>query len=629
MKLWRMPRSEAMNLAWSDSSRWSDRRLTLLLAIALAIGTAIVYAPAVRNGFVNFDDTDYVTQNARVLQGVTWPNLIWAFGTNNPAANWHPLTWISHMVDVQWYGSNPAGHHFSNVLLHALNVAILFVILQIATRRTLRSAAVAVIFGLHPLNVESVAWIAERKAVLCVFFLLLTVWAYGWYARKPALGRYVCVMLLFCMAVMSKIMVIALPAGLQLLDYWPLQRLPDPAQPVEERAFLPALLRLSIEKIPLLMLAAAGGWMTMYMHGKQGALAGAMPFNWRLRNVVYSYLAYVGKAIWPSGLAVFYPHPEDSLAWWKVVAAAVALAIISGMVWRFRKKRYLLVGWLWYLGTMFPMIGMVQSGRQGMADRYMYIPLMGLVIAAVWLLGDWAGRVQWKAMLLTAVFALVVSCCVYLTRVQISYWHDSYSLFTHALQVTKNNGMAENNLGSALMEMGQAPLAGQHFEAAVRLIPELASAHYNLARVLQSENQTEKAAHEYQLAIATSSDPLEAAQAHNNLGVLYMRLNNFTAALKELNAAIALNPNEQNSHIGRGMIELQFWNLDAAIADFSQATAIAPSPLASFWLGRGLETKGDSRGAARAYEAALQMAPGFDEARARLKTLRNKPGEAK
>src|SRR5260370_4683163 len=629
MSLPPLPRAEEMNPACCDSSRWSDRRVTLLLAFLLAIGTVILYAPAMRNGFVNFDDPDYVTRNARVLQGVTWPNLMWAFGTNNPAANWHPLTWISHMIDVQWYVINPAGHHLSNVLLHALHVAMLFLILQRATGRTLWSAGAAAIFGLHPLNVESVAWIAERKAGLCVFFLLLTLWAYGWYARRPALGRYVWVILFFCMAVMAKIMVIALPAGLLLLDYWPLRRLSGPAQPGEQRPFLPAFLRVGIEQMPLPLLDVAGACMTIYIHRQEGALGGAMPLSWRLRNAVYSSLAYLDKAIWPSHLAVFYPHPENSLAWWKVIAAALVLAGVSGIVWRFRERCYLLVGWLWYLVTMFPMIGMVQSGRQGMADRYMYIPVIGLIVAAVWLLGDWAGGVQWKAGLLAVVFVLVVSPYIHLTRNQIGYWHDSYTLFAHTLQVTKNNGIAENNLGSALVEMGQAPQAALHFEPAVRLIPELASAHYNLARVWQTQNRLEEAPRHYHPPLAASSDALETAQAHNNLGILYMMMNNSAAALTELNAAIALNPDEQNSHIGRGMIELQSWNLDAAIADFARAAAISPSPTACFWLGRALESKGDYRRAASAYEAALQLAPGFADARARLQTLLNQPRERK
>jgi Tfp pilus assembly protein PilF len=610
-----------------QSAPRSERHLTVLLALLLAIGTAVAYAPSARNGFVNFDDTDYVTRNAHVLQGLSWANVVWAFGTDNPAANWHPLTWISHMLDVQWYATNPAGHHLTNLLLHTLNVTILFLVLARGTGKVLRSAAVAALFALHPLNVESVAWIAERKAVLCVLFLLLALWAYGWYARKPGFGRYLWVMLFFASGLMSKIMVIALPIGLLLLDYWPLRRFPDAGEPGERRTFLRSFLTLVIEKIPLLLLAAAGAWMTLYMHRKEGALSGAFPLSWRVKNVLYSYLAYIGKAIWPSRLAVFYPHPENSLPWWKVILAGLVLAVISGVVWHFREKRYVLMGWLWYLATMLPMIGIVQSGRQGMADRYMYIPMLGLLVAVVWLLADWAAHLEMKQGLLATLFALVLLPYAYLTETQIGYWKDSYTLFTHALEVTQNNGIAENNLGSALMDMGQPQLAQPHLEAATRIIPELASAHYNLGVLLQRQNHQAEAAHQYHLALAVSYDPLEAAQAHNNLGILYLDSQQYAEAMKELSTAIALNPNEQNSYIGRGKIELQSWNLDAAVVDFSRALEISPSPMSCYWLGRALETKGDYQRAASAYAAALHLAPGMAEARARLQALRTKAGE--
>src|SRR4029077_100 len=404
------------------SSQRSDRRLIFLLAILLALGTLVLYAPALRNGFVNFDDPDYVTRNAHVLKGVTWANLRWAFGTDNPAANWHPLTWISHMLDVQFYGINPTGHHLSNVLLQTLNVIILFLLHQRATGRLLRSAAVAALFAIHPLNVESVAWVTERKAVLSVFFLLFTLWAYGWYVRKPGLGRYFCVFSFFVLALMSKIWVISLPFALLLLDYWPLRRLSNAEESAEKRGFASSFLALAIEKIPLLLLAAAAGWMTLRVNRREGALAMAMPFSWRLKNAVYSYWAYLGKAIWPTRLAVFYPHPENSLPWWKVIVAALLLACISWIVWHFRERRYLLVGWLWYLGTMVPMCGIVQSGRQGMADRFMYIPMLGLIVAEVWLVGDWASRLRLHQGIAAASFVVLVSPYAYLTREQIGCW---------------------------------------------------------------------------------------------------------------------------------------------------------------------------------------------------------------
>jgi Tfp pilus assembly protein PilF len=599
-------------------------RLVFLLAVLLAVGTAALYAPSVRNRFVNYDDPDYVTRNAHVLTGLSWTNLIWAFGTKNPAANWHPLTWISHMMDISWYGSNPAGHHFTNVLLFTLDIVLLFLFLESATGHALGSAAAASLFAIHPLNVESVAWVAERKAVLCLFFLLLALWAYIRYARGPSLGRYLCVALLFALAMMAKIMVISLPFLLLLLDYWPLQRLGDSGPSRESPRFLRTLGRLVVEKVPLILLAAAGGWMTLYVHRKEGALATVMPFSWRLKNTVYSYVAYLGKTIWPSRLAVFYPHPENSLRWSKILLATVILAGISGIVLRFREKRYLAVGWLWYLVALAPMIGIVQSGRQGMADRYACLSLLGLALGGVWLLGDWAARFQLSQGLKVALFVILMSPYVYLTRVQIGYWHDSYTLFTRALEVTKNNGIAENNLGIALVEMGEVPLAKGHFETAVRLIPELASAHYNLAVILQSENQPEDSARQYQLAIALSVDQIEKAQSHNNLGALFLQSRNFAAAKTEFNAAIKLNPSEQNSYIGRGMIEQQFWDFDAAVADFSRAIDIAPSPLAYFWLGKTLEGKGDYSRAEGAYLTVLRLAPGMKDAQARLEALRGR-----
>jgi len=283
----------------------AEGHLVLFLAILLAVGSAVLYAPALQNGFVNFDDPDYVTRNAHVLQGISWANLKWAFGTDNPAANWHPLTWISHMLDVQLYGTNAVGHHFTNVLLQTLDVIILFLLLERATSHPLRSAAVAALFALHPLNVESVAWVTERKAVLCMFFLLLTLWAYGWYVRKPGIGRYLCALSFFALALMSKLMVVSLPFGLLLLDYWPLRRLSNVEESAKKREFPFSFLTLVIEKIPFLLLAAAASWITLRLHRREGTLAAAMPFSWRLKNALYSYVVYLGKAIWPSRLAVF------------------------------------------------------------------------------------------------------------------------------------------------------------------------------------------------------------------------------------------------------------------------------------------------------------------------------------
>ena len=529
------------------------------------------------------------------------------------------------MADVQLYGRKPVGHHFTSVLLHILCVVLLFLLIELATGRALRSAAVAALFAVQPLNVEAVAWISERKSVLCVLFFLLAIGAYGWYAKRPSVGRYLWVVLFFALGITAKVMVIPFPFALLLLDYWPLGRLPGTDAEGNPRGFIVALRALVIEKIPLFVMAAAGGAVTIYVHSQAHALTATLPFSWRFKNAIFSYAAYLGKAIWPVGLAPYYPHPENTLTWTVVALAGLLLAGITALVWRLRARKYLLMGWLWYLGTMLPMIGFIQTGRQGMADRFMHIPMMGLLFALVWLIADLAMEKHWQKEIAAAIFLLVLAPFAALTIKQIGYWHDSYTLFGHTLEVTKNNGFAENDFGVALMERGEPELAAQHFVAAVRLSPDLASPHYNVAVLLQRQNQLDDAEHEYRTALALSSDQVEIVQSHNNLGILYLGEAKYAAALTELSAAIALDPNEQNSYIGRGTAEMQMMNTDAAIADFAKAAQIAPSPLALYWLGRALESKGENRQAVNAYAAALQLAPSMAEARARLDALRASP----
>jgi len=604
--------------------RATNLRTVAFLAVLLAVATAALYATAMRNGFVNLDDPEYVTSNPYVMGGLTWRDIQWAMGSNYPSSNWHPLTWISHMADIQMYGLNPAGHHFTNVLLHILDVVLLFLLIESATGRALRSAAVAALFAVQPLNVEAVAWIAERKSVLCVLFFLLAIGAYGWYVKKPGVVRYSLVAVLFGLGIMAKVMVIPFPFALLLLDYWPLGRLPGNDAAGNPRAFFTALRALVIEKIPLFAMAAAGGAITVYVHSREHALTATMPFSWRFKNAIFSYLAYLGKAIVPVHLAPFYPHPENTLRWATVILAGLGLVAITALVWRYRARKYLVMGWLWYLGTMFPMIGFVQTGRQGMADRFMHIPMMGLLFAVVWFVGDMAAEKKWQKEIAMAIFLLPAVPFAMLTIKQIGYWHDSYTLFAHTLEVTQHNGMAENNFGVALVARGEQELAAQHFAAAVRYSPDLASGHYNLGIYFQRHNRLDEAEREYRTTLALSTDEREISQSHNNLGILYMSERKYPEALKELDTAIALNPSEQNSYIGRGSIEMQTMNFDAAIADFGKAAQIAPSPLALYWLGRALEAKGETQRAIAAYEAALRQAPGMAEARMRLAALQAK-----
>jgi protein O-mannosyl-transferase len=614
---------EETSTGWNHAP---DRRNLFLFSVLLALLTVVLYLPALRNGFVNYDDPDYVTHNARVLQGLNSSNVNWAFGTNNPAANWHPLTWLSHMADVQVFGVKPWGHHLVNILLMAADVALLFLFLALMTGKIWPSAAVAAIFAVHPLNVEPVVWIAELKQELSLFFMFLTLIAYVRYTKRPGVGRYLAVAFLFALALMSKVMIITLPFALLLLDYWPLQRFSQQALEGIPR-FSYSFLSLVKEKVPLFLLSAIAGWITFGIHRKEGALTASMPLVWRLKNAIYSYAVYLWKAVWPTRLAVFYPHPENHLPLWQVAVAGLVIVFVSALVWKYRARKYLTVGWLWYLGTALPMIGIIQSGRQGMADRYEDLPLIGIFIAVVWLLADKMDTRKFSPAAATAGFVALLLPLVLLTYRQIAYWKDSETLFTHAVQVTKYNGVAENNLGAALMEKGEVAAALPHFQAAVQYAPDFGNAHYNLGVVLHQRGQLQEAANQYRLAIAYAGDPQEAAQAHNNLGVLYLGLNNLAIAESEFDKAIALNPNEVNSYLARGTVEFQTGNINAAAADFSQAASRGPSPASFYWLGRTEEAKGDFAHAKGAYQAALQMAPGMTEARTRLESLRTLTGQ--
>ena len=605
----------------------SDPRNLILLSVLLGLLVVALYLPALRNGFVNYDDPDYVTRNARVLQGLNWSNLKWAFGTDNPAANWHPLTWLSHMADVQVFGLRPWGHHLINIMLMAADAALLFLFLAMMTRKSWPSAAVAALFAVHPLNVEPVAWVAERKQELSLFFMFLTLIAYAWHVKKPGFGRYLAVAFLLALALMSKVMIMTLPFVLLLLDYWPLGRFSQRDTTGITTRFLNTFFLLVAEKIPLFLLSTLAGWITVGIHRKEGALTASMPLFWRLKNAIYSYAVYLWKAVWPTRLAVFYPHPENHLPLWQVVLAALVIVAISALVWKYRTKKYLTVGWLWYLGTAFPMIGLIQSGRQGMADRYGDLPLIGVFIALVWLAAEAIEKQKVSPSIPVLSFAAVALLLMFQTHRQIAFWKDSETLFVHAVQVTKYNGIAENNLGAALMDKGDMAAAFPHFQAAVQYAPDLGSAHYNLGVALYRQGQIQEAANQYRLAIAHAGDAQEAAQAHNNLGVLYLGMNNLAAAKAEFDKAIALNPNEVNSYLARGTIEFQSGNINDAFVDFSQAVSRAPSPLSFYWLGRAEEAKGDFVRAKVAYQAALRMAPGMTEARTRLNSLQTLTGQ--
>lgn len=592
----------------------------ILLCTGLMLLSIAAYWRTFSNGFVNFDDPHYILENPLIAKGLTLHSIALAF-RSTMEANWHPLTWISHMLDVQLFGFHAAGHHASSLVLHGCNAVLLFLLLDCATGFRWRSGMVAALFAIHPLNVECVAWVAERKSLLSAFFLFIALFAYGWYARRPGVFRYLSVVLAFALSLASKPMAVTFPLLLLLVDYWPLQRLPVPGKD-EWNAFWRRFGRLSLEKLPLFLLVIASSWITFYAQREGGAVASSagLPLSFRVSNALYSYLLYVWQGVYPVRLAVFYPHPEGALPLCKPLIAAVFLIGISWLVWRYRDKRFLATGWLWYLGSLVPVIGIVQVGRQAMADRYAYLPFIGLFLIVVWAIAEAARHLELRTVL-APVGAIVLVWFAALTWWQTGFWKNSISLFGRALAVTRDNYMAENNLGMAYSESGQANLALAHFQKAARIRPKFSTPHYNLGLAFRAQGNLPAAENEFQLAIQYATDPLERAQSLHNLGIVLYEENRLDDARKELQAALAVNPDKENTYLALGMIEYRSANYAKALANFQRAYELHPSPQAMFWIARIREAQGDFQAAAIAYEATLRMSPTFREARERLEAI--------
>jgi hypothetical protein len=523
----------------------------------LVLTILVVFWQGVKNDFTNFDDNQYVTENQHVQAGLTWKNLVWAFTTTH-SVNWHPLTWLSHMLDCQLYGLNPAGHHLTSVLLHSASTVLLFLVLQWITGGRWRSAFVAALFAVHPLHVESVAWVAERKDVLSGFFWMLTLGAYACYVNRPTLSRYLLTLLCFVLSILAKPMAVTLPFVLLLLDYWPLNRLTlnrqvhDKASLVDKEFLSPTSDRwfatnVVIERLPFLVIAALASIVTFFIQHSSGAAKSLIqyPLTERITNALVSYASYLGKMIWPQNLAVFYPHPGQSLTMWQVALAGLLLLVVSAVVIRAgRRHPYLPVGWFWYVGTLVPVIGLIQAGDQGMADRYTYIPLIGVFIIISWGVSEFVknwrhGRI---VLALTAsTLLLALSIC---TLLQIRYWKNDITLFTHALEVTENNFVAHNNLGAALARQGKLKDSIPHFIEALRIFPEYERAHFNLGLARDKQGEIDEAIFHFTEALKIKPDYPEA---HNGLGVALARQGRLEEAIVHFKAALQLQPDNGNA----------------------------------------------------------------------------------
>jgi len=593
-----------------------------LLALLLVAITLFSYWPTFSNGFINYDDDGYITENTHLQPGLTAANVSWAFRATI-MANWHPLTWISHMADVQIFSLHPAGHHATSLILHCLNAVLLFFLLRAATGFLWRSAFVAALFAVHPFNVECVAWVSERKSLLCTLFTFLALFAYGWYVRKPGIGRHALVALLFALGLASKPMIITLPFALLLLDYWPLNRLPVPDDAESSSLFFKKLWPLVIEKLPLLLLSAASAYITVVAQARSNSIAANQLISPAVRtaNALWSYLLYILKGFWPLHLAIFYPHPENTLALWKPFLGLAFILAFTFFCVRHLRQRYLIAGWLWYLGCLVPVIGFVQVGRQAMADRYAYTPLLGIFVMVVWWVADHSDLLPHRSEVLAGVATIFLLFFGALSWRQTTYWKDSFTLFSHALEIAPVNFIAENNLGEAYVQIGRPDLASAHFLRSTQEKPRFGLAHYNLGIVLVSENRMAEARKEFETAIQYGQETSEIASSYQNLGVVLLQENQLADAIKVFSQALQLVPGKQSSLLARGMAEFRLNNFAAAESDFIAGANISPDPAACYWVGRSREAQGNASGAIQAYRRTLALEPDMRDAKQHLDAL--------
>lgn len=604
----------------------SPRRLTFLACLLLAVLTLAAYARVKNNSFVNFDDPAYITHNSHVQAGLNWSTVRWAL-TSFDAANWHPLTWLSHLLDSTLFGMNPACHHLTSLVIHVLNVLLLFFFLMRVTGSTGRSFLVAALFALHPYNVESVAWLSERKNVLCLLFFLLTLCAYAWYAQKPKITRYLVVVITFALGLAAKPMVITLPFVLLLLDVWPLRRIQGWGAAAEDgrvkgrrrkqaaetaNSTPPFVVRqapfshLIFEKLPLLLLSVVSAIVTILAQRTQGAIQALsnLPLNQRLENAVWSYGVYIWQAFWPTKLCVYYPNYD--LAFWQVGLAAAFLVLVSVLVWSQRVARpYLLVGWLWYLGTLVPVIGIVQAGDQARADRYMYLPLIGIFVMVIWGIADWADRAKIRVPVRAAAATLVLAALFLLTWRQVGFWKSSYDLWSRAASVTTENFMAEANLADSLHRLRRPADAAPHFQRAAQLHPTDPMIHVYLAETLAESGRLQDSIAEYRAAVNLSSDPKIEAPSYESLAILYGAIGDYSKVQENYKQALEIAPAYEPFMIAH------------------LSNSLKNNPTAGGYLSLGMlqQAAGHLQEARRAYDEALKRDPGFEQAKAELDAL--------
>jgi len=603
--------------------------LKLLLCLFLILITFAAFWQVRHNEFISLDDNLYVTENPHVQGGLTIKGLVWAL-TKSYVGHWHPITWLSHMLDCSLYGLNPAGHHLTNVFFHVANTVLLFLLFQKMTGALWRSGFVAALFALHPLHVESVAWVAERKDVLFTLFWILTLWAYSFFVKRPRLERYLLVLLCFILSLMSKPMAVTLPFVLLLMDYWPLSRfkLEKWTDIVQQRRLLS---RLILEKVPLFFLTVGFSVFTLLSHWKGGAITSfaKIPLGMRIGNALVSSVGYITKMIWPARLAVLYPHPMI-LPLWEIVGAALLLMILTALMFvAGRRRPYLVVGWLWYLGTLFPVMGLVQAGLQAMADRFTYIPLIGLFIIVAYGAPDLLARWRYRSLALATSGGLVLSVLMITTLSQVKLWQNTVTLFNHTLQVTDDNPIIHNNLGVTLMKQGEEKEAWAHYIQALEINPNYADAQYNLGALLARQGKDQEAMAQFAKTLRIKPSH---AEAHHDLGVLLTRQGKIQEAIHHYNEAVRGKADYGEAYRNLGIALVSQGREKEAVPCFREALRINPKDdIAHNNLGAALSRQGRIGEAMAHYTQALQINPTGAEAHYNLGSLlalQGKDGEA-
>jgi Flp pilus assembly protein TadD len=587
--------------------------------LILVISILVVFWNVKDFGFLDYDDDLYVTRNIHVLSGITFKGLSWAFTTNFPHF-WMPLTWFTFMLDHELFGLNPGGYHLVNLLFHILSTLLLFLVLKRMTGAFWRSFFVAALFALHPLHVESVAWIAERKDVLSTFFWMLVMWFYVLYVERPVFYRYLPVLLFFIFGLMSKPMLVTLPFVLLLLDYWPLKRFQIFPSETKENpeskqsffhyklGFFP--LSLVWEKLPLFAAAFLASIIGFFAQETSGGVVpvGFFPLKIRIANAFLSYVKYIGKMIWPFHLSVFYPHPGNELSFWFAIASAIFLVVISLLVLRLIKDfPPLSVGWFWYLGTLVPVIGLVQVGAQAMADRFTYIPLIGLFIMISWGAPDIIQNRRYKNLILSLLAGIILVVFTVCSWFQVQYWQNSITLFQHAVDVTGKNFLAHYNLAIALSQEKRDEEAIYHFKEALKIEPYYEGAYRNLGRLLAKKGKLDEAISYYREAVKINP---RDSKSHQKLGILYVQKGEREEAFYHFQEALSINPNDAKSHNDLGIILGQEGKLEAAVTHFQEAIRIEPGYAEAYVnLGVALNRLGRPKEAISSYDKALKLNP--------------------